>query len=117
MGASHAIGHILGGTCDVPHGYCSCVMAPYVLQWNAEYDDSRQQRTLSVLGGSHATAADALDAFIRRLGMPRTLGEVGVDETRFQQVAEYTLLDIWGRTNPRPVRSADDIMQILRLAA
>lgn len=117
MGASHAIGHILGGTCDVPHGYCSCVMAPYVLQWNAEHDDSRQQRTLSILGNSHATAAEALDDFIRGLGMPRTLGEVGVDEARFQQVAEYTLLDIWGRTNPRPVSSADDIMQILRLAA
>ena len=117
MGASHAIGHILGGTCDVPHGYCSCVMAPYVLQWNAEHDDRRQQRTLSVLGNSHATAAEALDAFIRGLGMPRTLGEVGVDEARFQQVAEYTLLDIWARTNPRPVSSADDIMQILRLAA
>ncbi|MCD7080094.1 iron-containing alcohol dehydrogenase, partial [Pseudomonas sp. MAFF 311095] len=29
MGASHAIGHILGGTCDVPHGYTSCVMSPY----------------------------------------------------------------------------------------
>jgi maleylacetate reductase len=117
MGASHAIGHILGGTCDVPHGYCSCVMAPYVLQWNAEYDDSRQKRTLSVLGNTHPTAAEALDAFIRNLGMPRTLGEVGVDEARFQQVSEYTLLDIWGRTNPRPVKTADDIMEILRLAA
>ncbi len=116
MGASHAIGHILGGTCDVPHGYCSCVMAPYVLQWNAEYDDSRQKRTLTALGNTHATAAEALDAFIRSLGMPRTLSEVGVDETRFQQIAEYTLLDIWGRTNPRPVKTADDIMQILRLA-
>lgn len=117
MGASHAIGHILGGTCDVPHGYCSCVMAPYVLQWNAEYDDTRQKRTLSVLGDNHASAAEALDAFIRGLGMPRTLSEVGVDETRFQQVSEYTLLDIWGRTNPRPVKTADDIMEILRLAA
>lgn len=117
MGASHAIGHILGGTCDVPHGYCSCVMAPYVLQWNAEYDDSRQQRTLAVLGNTHPSAGEALDAFIRDLGMPRTLSEVGVDESRFQQVSEYTLLDIWGRTNPRPVKTADDIMQILRLAA
>lgn len=117
MGASHAIGHILGGTCDVPHGYCSCVMAPYVLQWNAEYDDRRQARTLAALGHSHATAAEALDRFIRDLGMPRTLAEVGVDESRFQQVSEYTLLDIWGRTNPRPITSATDVMQILRLAA
>lgn len=117
MGASHAIGHILGGTCDVPHGYCSCVMSPYVLRWNAEFDDTRQQRILSVLGGDHSSAADALDQFISGLGMPRTLSEVGVHEDRFQQIAEYTLLDIWGRTNPRPVRSPDDIVQILKMAS
>ena len=51
------------------------------------------------------------------LGMPRTLAEVGVEQTQFRQIAEYTLLDIWGRTNPRPVRTADDVMQILNLAA
>lgn len=117
MGASHAIGHILGGTCDVPHGYTSCVMSPYVLAWNAEHDASRQARTLAVLGGEHASASVALDAFISGLGMPRRLSDVGVDASRFQQVAEYTLLDIWGRTNPRPVTSAADILEILRRAA
>ena len=117
MGASHAIGHILGGTCDVPHGYTSCVMSPYVLAWNAEHDASRQARTLAVLGSEHASASAALDAFISGLGMPRRLRDVGVDESRFQQVADYTLLDIWGRTNPRPVTSAADILEILRRAA
>ncbi|WP_428630276.1 iron-containing alcohol dehydrogenase [Sphingopyxis sp.] len=117
MGASHAIGHILGGTCDVPHGYTSCVMSPYVLAWNAEHDASRQARTLAVLGGEHASASAALDAFISGLGMPRRLSDVGVDASRFQQVAEYTLLDIWGRTNPRPITSAADILEILRRAA
>jgi maleylacetate reductase len=116
MGASHAIGHILGGTCDVPHGYCSCVMSPYVLKWNAEHDDSRQARISDCLGEPGAPASEALDRFIRSLGMPRTLGEVNVGEDRFRQVAEYTLLDIWGRTNPRPVKTADDIMEILQLA-
>src|SRR3546814_20027143 len=33
-GASHAIGHVLGGTCNVPPGYTSCVMLPAVLRWN-----------------------------------------------------------------------------------
>lgn len=116
MGASHAIGHILGGTCDVPHGYCSCVMSPYVLAWNAEHDDSRQARISDCLGKPGTPASQALDQFIRGLGMPRTLSEVGVGEDRLQQVAEYTLLDIWGRTNPRPIKTADDVMQILRLA-
>lgn len=117
MGASHAIGHILGGTCNVPHGYCSTVMAPYVLAWNAEYDDSKQHRINACMGNTHPTAAESVDAFIRSLGMPRTLGEVGVTEDQFQKVAEYTMLDIWGRTNPRPVRSPTDILEILRRAA
>ena len=116
MGASHAIGHILGGTCDVPHGYCSCVMSPFVLAWNAEHDDSRQARISDCLGRPGEPASVALDGFIRRLGMPRTLGEVGVGEDKLQLIAEYTLKDIWGRTNPRPVKTADDVMQILRLA-
>ena len=116
MGASHAIGHILGGTCDVPHGYCSCVMSPYVLAWNAEHDDSRQARISDCLGRPGEPASVALDGFIRGLGMPRTLGEVGVGEDKLQLIAEYTLKDIWGRTNPRPVKTADDVMQILRLA-
>lgn len=117
MGASHAIGHILGGTCNVPHGYTSCVMSPYVLAWNAEHDVSRQHRTREILGGGFATASEALHAFIQGLGMPRRLSDVGVGEDQFQQISEYTLLDIWGRTNPRPVSSADDIIQILRRAA
>ena len=36
MGASHAIGHVLGGSAGVPHGYTSCVMLPAVLAFNAE---------------------------------------------------------------------------------
>jgi alcohol dehydrogenase class IV len=117
MGASHAIGHILGGTCNVPHGYTSCVMSPYVLAWNAQHDASRQGRILAGLGGMHGSAAAALDAFIAGLGMPRRLRDVGVGEDRFQQVAEYTMLDIWGRTNPRPVTSPEDILEILKRAA
>jgi len=34
MGASHAIGHVLGGTCDVPHYFCTAVMMPSVLRYN-----------------------------------------------------------------------------------
>jgi alcohol dehydrogenase class IV len=116
MGASHAIGHVLGGACNVPHGHTSCVMSPYVLAWNAEYDDSRQKLISECLGAPGKPASEVLDAFIRGLGMPRTLREVGVSENQLSLVAEYTLLDIWGRTNPRPINTADDVMAILRKA-
>jgi hypothetical protein len=39
-GASHGIGHVLGGTCDVPHRYTTCVMLPSVLR----YDESVKRR-------------------------------------------------------------------------
>jgi alcohol dehydrogenase class IV len=116
MGASHAIGHVLGGACDVPHGYTSCVMSPYVLAWNAEADASRQGRISAGLGRPGDAAADALDAFIRGLGMPRRLSEVGVRQDQLELVARLTLEDIWARTNPRPIATAGDAMGILRRA-
>jgi len=116
MGASHAIGHILGGTCDVPHGYCSCVMAPAVLDFNREVNGDRQTRISRCFGKPDARASDLVDAFIRGLGMPRSLREVGVSENQLDHIAEYTMLDFWARTNPRPVNSAADIRQILEMA-
>ena len=116
MGASHAIGHILGGTCDVPHGYCSCVMAPAVLDFNREVNGERQRRISRCFGKPDARAGEVVDAFIRGLGMPRSLGEVGVREDQLDHIAEYTMLDFWARTNPRPVNSAADIRQILEMA-
>jgi len=116
MGASHAIGHILGGTCDVPHGYCSCVMAPYVLAFNHPVNGERQQRISRCFGQPDRPASELVHEFIAGLGMPRRLGDVGVGAERLQQVAEYTMLDLWARTNPRSINGPDDVMQILRLA-
>ena len=116
MGASHAIGHILGGTCDVPHGHCSCVMAPAVLDFNREANLSRQQRITACFGEPHEQAGALVDQFIRGLGMPRSLTEVGVQQEQLDHIAEYTMLDFWASTNPRPIRTAADIRQILDMA-
>ena len=116
MGASHAIGHVLGGTCDVPHGYTSCVMSPYVQAFNASVNGERQKRISACLGDASRPASDLLDALIRGLGMPRTLKDVGVREDQLQLVSEYTLEDIWGRTNPRAIATPSDVMGILRTA-
>jgi len=116
MGASHAIGHVLGGTCDVPHGYTSCVMSPFVQAWNADVVGERQRRISACLGQAETPASVLLDQLIRGLGMPRSLKEVGVKEDQLPLIARYTLEDIWGRTNPREIRDADDVMAILRTA-
>jgi Alcohol dehydrogenase, class IV len=48
--------------------------------------------------------------------MPRSLREVGITENQLQLIADYTLEDICGRTNPRPINKAADVMSILRTA-
>jgi maleylacetate reductase len=116
MGASHAIGHILGGTCDVPHGYCSCVMAPAVLDFNWEVNQARQLRISQCFGQPGERPSDLVDEFIRDLGMPRTLADVGVPKDQLDHIAEFTLLDFWARTNPRLIREPADVRQILDLA-
>ena len=44
-----------------------------------------------------------------------TLREVGVEPGDLPRIAADTLKDIWGRTNPRPIRDASDVMEILQM--
>ena len=113
MGASHAIGHVLGGTADVPHGYCSCVMAPAVLAFNKSVNGDRQDRISESFGRAGEDASTIVDEFIRGLDMPRSLGEVNVTDDQLEIIAEYTMLDFWARTNPRTIEGPADVRQIL----
>ena len=113
MGASHAIGHVLGGTADVPHGYCSCVMAPAVLAFNKPVNGDRQDRISESFGRAGEDASTIVDEFIRGLDMPRSLGEVNVTDDQLEIIAEYTMLDFWARTNPRTIEGPADVRQIL----
>ena len=116
-GASHGIGHVLGGTCDVPHGYTSCVMLPYVMRYNLPNNADKQAMVAEAMGRPDRTAADILHEFIAGLGMPRTLAEVGVKPDRFETVAKAALLDHYLHTNPRPIHGISDILEILHAAA
>lgn len=116
MGISHATGHALGGTFDVPHGHTSCVMAPYALAYNASVNGERQKRISAALGASGEAAHIVTDRLIRSLGMPRSLGEVGVTEKDLPVLAGAIMQDIWARTNPRPIASADDVVAFLKTA-
>ncbi len=116
LGASHAIGHILGGSAGVPHGHTSCIMLPYVLEWNAEVNRERQKEIATAMGRAGNPASEVLDSFIRNLDMPRSIRETGVEESDLPRLAENCMLDDWTFSNPRPIKTPDEVMEILRLA-
>jgi alcohol dehydrogenase class IV len=116
MGASHGIGYVLGAVGGVPHGYTSCVMLPAVLRWNEPATPERQRDIAAALGRPADSAAHAVAGLISDLGLPRTLGEVGVGEDQLETIARMAAVNPVVRANPRPIRGPDDVMEILRLA-
>ncbi|MCG8547989.1 MAG: iron-containing alcohol dehydrogenase, partial [Alphaproteobacteria bacterium] len=59
-GASHGIGHVLGGTADVPHGYTSCIMLPHVLRYNEPVNAAQQAMVSALLDRPDDAAAEVV---------------------------------------------------------
>lgn len=118
MGASHAIGHVLGGTCHVPHFLCTPVMMPAILDYNRDSCADAQEQLAAALGRPGMSASDAFREFCTSLGLPTSLREVGVGSDQFDLIASTTMKEeFFIYSNPRPVRSPADVVDILRLAA
>ena len=117
MGASHAIGHVLGGTCDVPHYFCTAVIMPSVLRYNRPATEAAQKSIAAAFGAPERDADEVFAAFIAELGLPRRLAEVGVGEDRFELISRNAMLSIFTRANPQPIREPGDVVKILTLAA
>jgi len=115
-GASHGIGHVLGGTASVPHGYTSCIMLPHVLRFNYQVNAERQARVSAALGGPSEPAADVVSALIAGLGLPTRLRDVGVKPEELDLIAENSMHDRWIHANPRKIEGAHVIRTLLDAA-
>ncbi len=115
-GASHGIGYVLGATYGVAHGYTSCVMLPAVLKWNAAVNAQRQ-RTLSLaMNAPERDACDVVKELVQRLDQPTSLRDVGIKREDLETIANRALGYGPVKTNPRPIKSVADVMEILELA-
>ena len=115
-GASHGIGHVLGGTAQVPHGYTSCIMLPHVLRFNEPVNAERQKWVSAALGRDHDSAGDAVAALIASLGLPATLRDVGVKPQQLDTIASGSMHDRWVHTNPRKIDGPSAVRALLDAA-
>ncbi|HEX3575675.1 MAG TPA: iron-containing alcohol dehydrogenase [Rhodopila sp.] len=116
MGASHGIGHVLGGTAGVPHGYTSCVMLPHVLRFNEPVSAERQAWVSAALGRPNEPAGDAVAALIAGLGLPGRLRDVGVKQDQLDEIAAGSMHDRWVHTNPRKIEGPQAVRALLDAA-
>jgi len=117
MGASHGIGHVLGGTFGVPHYYCTPVIMPSLLRYNKPFTEDAQKRLATALGAPGGDAADAFAAFTKSLGLPARLADVGIGEDKFDPISKIAINHRFVQANPRPFKNEAEIIDLLRMAA
>lgn len=110
-GASHGLGHVLGGAYGTPHGVTSCILLPGVLAFNRQATAPQQQRIAEALGASDAS--EGVRALIASLGLPTRLREVLPDRSRFPELAQKALANQWVRTNPVRIDTEADALRAL----
>jgi maleylacetate reductase len=77
---------------------------------------AKQQLIAEAMGRPGRPAADAVAELIAAVGQPTTLRAVGVRREQLAKIAEMAMHYPWVRTNPRPIRSPAEVMQILEAA-
>lgn len=115
-GASHAIGYALGASYGVPHGETSCVSLAPTLRWNAEVNGERQDVLAEAMGYPDQPAWQVVRNLVCRLEAPITLGDVGIAASEISRLAERAFTYAPMRNNPRPIRSPDEVAEILAYA-
>ncbi len=125
LGLSHGIGHQLGARNDVPHGVTSCVMMHPTMTFNKDNVGTRQAWIAELMGEDitelSAEAAgqvgrDAVLNLIKDLDLPHRLRDVGMTPDDFPAIARDALEDLVVATNPRPVTSVEEIIDLLHTA-
>lgn len=115
LGAVHSLSHPLGGlkSLKLHHGTLNAVLLPAVLRYNSVGSEEKYARLQAALGlPEKADLSVEMAALSRRLGLPATLGQMGVTADCFEQIAQYAVQDHSTASNPRPVGAAD-FLQIL----
>ncbi|MGV8671439.1 maleylacetate reductase, partial [Pseudomonas aeruginosa] len=101
MAIHHKLCHTLGGTFNLPHAQAHAVVLPHAAHYNREAAASALARVARALGGSAAEeAGPLLFALNRRLGVPASLGELGLPPEGPAEVARIACASPY--YNPRP---------------
>lgn len=102
MALHHKLCHVLGGSFDLPHAETHAIVLPHVAAYNAVAAPEAMVRIARALGASDA--ARALHGLAQRLGLPKTLAEIGMPESGIDRAADMAVLNAYA--NPRPVDRA-----------
>jgi alcohol dehydrogenase class IV len=122
LGLVHALSNTAGGMFGTAHGVTNAIILPHVMAFNVGADPGRFARIAEAMGEpidslSVRAAADRAIEAVRILsedvGIPPTLGDIGVDPAAIPEMATAAMGAIDAPTNPRHF-TEEDIVTLYR---
>ncbi len=118
LGAMHALSHPCGALLDTHHGLTNAVVMPYVLVFNRSSIEDRMTGLAAYLGLPEPSFQAVLDWVLElreSIGIPHTLGDLGVQEDLVDELTRRAVVDPSGATNPVPLNEFN-LAQLYRAA-
>jgi alcohol dehydrogenase class IV len=106
LGAVHSLSHPLGGLAEkeLHHGTLNALFLPSVLRFNLDSCAEKMDEMAGRLDlGKGADLPGFFAELNRRLGLPRSLREMGVTDEELGPLAQKAANDHCTPTNPRPL--------------
>ncbi len=116
LGLVHGMAHPMGSLHDVPHGVANALLLPTIMEFNMpkcieKFGIIARTMGVDTTGMTAEQAAqaavDAVKALSIRVGIPQTLGELGIKEEDIPALAAQAITDVCTPGNPRDVTEAE----------
>ena len=118
LGSVHSVSHVLGALYNTHHGLANAIILPYGLSQNREAIEQRAAHLCTVLGLSESGTVPLVDHILsmrRKLGIPHSLADIDIDDSRAAEIGQLAFADPSTPTNAMPVTAAD-LEQLFRAA-
>lgn len=102
LGAIHALSHPVGALFNTHHGMTNAVVMPAVLTFNRPAIEAKIERLAAFLGieGGFDGFFDTVLGLREQLGVPETLGELGVTRDKIPEMSRMAPVDPTAGGNP-----------------
>ena len=118
LGAIHSLSHTVGALYDKHHGLLNAVFFPYVLLFNRSEIGDKMTHLSRYLGLPKPGFEGVLDwvlALRKEIGIPHSLAELNVDDSKLDKMVADAVADPTAPTNPRPL-DAGSALRLYRQA-
>jgi alcohol dehydrogenase len=114
VSAAHALQFAIGAATHTAHGLGTGLLLPYVMEYNRPVRADELDALAQAMGGGDAV--ETIHALGRRIGLPASLAEIGIERADVRGLAEQSVgIRRLIENNPRPL-DADALEAILTAA-